>query len=428
MTTSDSEATSGDMHNASSQPAVDDAVGGVEQFQGSADDVGRLEAILSERSAEVRELREELARREALARDLAERLRRVEGDLATSLDQEAELQRLREERDAALGRAVDAEAARLEAALLLDEVSGRLSVGRTSEPPAAALEDSHAELSGRVRGLQSRVAELEEASSAAGARQILAEHDLDAERERAGELERKLEEMREQFEAELSRARSSEAAEQAQSQSGLAAMQTERDEVAARLEDAERSLAELLEKSDAQTAELEAAAEQREALRAEIAELQAGESVLKLRVSEAESSLAEERQKSGDSQAREAALVAELDLMRADLASTQHQSGLLQGSVQSARAERDRLTETLQAEARAAQERAVVAEGRAAELAQALGEAREALKELSALVGEVSPVQGVAAGLAEMTGEQPPTSTPPEEAKATEPGAEADAD
>lgn len=169
-----------------------------------------LERALRERAAEVRELRAEVARRGTLVRDVVEQAREAESG-GGSPEREAIG---RAERDAAVARALDAEARVLELELSLDELAGRLA--RREVPELDELRTTEALLGGAVRGLRSRVAEVEELRAQAEARASLYRGDLERALEQRRLLEVKLAELQDQLELEVVRAQGDPAAADAE--------------------------------------------------------------------------------------------------------------------------------------------------------------------------------------------------------------------
>ncbi|MFW6051342.1 MAG: hypothetical protein ACODAU_09220 [Myxococcota bacterium] len=188
---------------------------------GDDEELGRFEAALAERARRVRELEAEVERRGQLVRDLIEELRgvRPSGDRESPTPEAGDVPQAGAE--AAVQRAVEAEAARAEALFRIDELEARLAeVGEE----ARSLRDAN--LEGTIRGLRSRVAELEELRGLAEGRLELTRMDLSAASERERQLERQLGELRDQFELELIRARGAEFALRERTER---AVQTERE-------------------------------------------------------------------------------------------------------------------------------------------------------------------------------------------------------
>jgi chromosome segregation ATPase len=163
-------------------------------------EVEALEARLVERAHHVQALEAEVERRGLLVRDAVEEAR--------------ELRRLGSGDPSAVERALAAEAARAEAQFQVDELQAQLNEcleGRAGATPTEAdleaLERREAELYGRARGLQSRLFELSELHELALGRLSLAEAARDERLEKERRLERELLETQEQLELALVKAR-----------------------------------------------------------------------------------------------------------------------------------------------------------------------------------------------------------------------------
>jgi hypothetical protein len=357
-----------------------------------ATEIRRLESLLRERGERIRELEGEVASRSALARDLMQRIdgERPDGEgmdarrsdaYEGQRQAEAEERRLRSELDAATSRALEAEAARVDAVLRLDEVSGRLALMEaTPENAIEELEKERAALLGTVRGMRSAVFELEESRDAAEARLVLAIHDLDDARGRARLLERRLEETREQFELELARAsRSSLAGEREPWDEKVVALAGERDGLQARCLDAERSVSELLERNDALQRSADTLKDQIDVLQTSVGGLTASESVLRSRLSELESSQSRDRRQEDVDKEKDTRIgVLEDELGERDRKIEQTESLLAR-----TQSELERLREQLDQDMTAAVFRAEAAESRAIVLREALEEARASLFRLA---------------------------------------------
>jgi hypothetical protein len=181
--------------------------GRVDTFE-TSDEVARLEALLATRAEELAAQRAELARVRELLRDAT---RDFEHAAARAPDT-AQVAELRNQREAAVGRALEAEAARVELGFRLDELLGHMAqatlsggVSAPTEPQREPLDVTCARLNGTVRGLMSVLAETEEARDSADARLVLADQDLGVLAGRARLLERELAEAREQIELEAVR-------------------------------------------------------------------------------------------------------------------------------------------------------------------------------------------------------------------------------
>ena len=181
----------------------------------------RLERGLAEAAASLREANAEVERRGVLVRDMVEEIRELRtaidgggalesiaaptasADVGPTVAQD-DLAALRAERDRAVARALDSEAARAEAQFAVDELMGRL-VDLEGYVGDIALRE--ADLEGRSRGLTSRLAEERELRGLEVARRALMEDDLEAARLRVLSLQREVAEVREQLELEMVRAR-----------------------------------------------------------------------------------------------------------------------------------------------------------------------------------------------------------------------------
>jgi hypothetical protein len=190
-----------------------------EPFYDPTDDISDLEARLADRGRVLAETERELDRCAILVRDLVEELSEAEGGTsaigapAVTVPAVASMGLTREptgtgvatgDRERAVVRALEAEAARAEAQFAVDEVMGDLALARER---IEALEAREADLGGRIRGLRARRAETEELVELATARQVLGEQDLAAAKRKNRELEAELAELREQLELEMLKAR-----------------------------------------------------------------------------------------------------------------------------------------------------------------------------------------------------------------------------
>lgn len=228
-------------------------------------EVARLEQLLAARARDARRLRGEVERRDALLRELTARIGSENGGGAGAVQAaappaEREVDGALQTRcDAAVQRALEAEAGRAEALFALDE-----AVAGAGGGGGVAL----AEAEGTARGLRAALQEVREARDIAEARLILAEHDRDGAREQIQGLRRELEHAREQLELELVRVHAQQRAtaqqlelalEQSRSQAGtldapgsehaaevaaaqLDVLRGERIGLALRLDEAERAL------------------------------------------------------------------------------------------------------------------------------------------------------------------------------------------
>ena len=157
-----------------------------------AAEVARLETLLAERAHAAQEQKAQLQHAQRVLRAAALSFERT----AASGPDPRQLTR---QRDAAVARAIEAEAARAELSFRLDEL-----LGYTTEASARPAADTTADT---VRGLSSRLSQAVEAREVADARLVLAEQDLSILRGHVHTLERELVEAREQIEFEALRAR-----------------------------------------------------------------------------------------------------------------------------------------------------------------------------------------------------------------------------
>jgi hypothetical protein len=220
------------------------------------DEVARLEKLLAARARETSSLTRELDRRSALLREALERLSTTAG---------SEFEALREARDAAVQRAIEAEVGRAELAFQLDETRGVLqhaTGGAASSGPV-----------GELRELYSRIAQLEEADDAQRARLVQAERERDSALTRRVELERQLERERERFELDVAHARVEESAVIAESSARASAQAAAAEaDAAQRTAAAEADAAKRIAAVEADAAQRVAAAEADAAQRVAAAE------------------------------------------------------------------------------------------------------------------------------------------------------------
>ena len=370
-------------------------------------EIRRLENLLRESADRLRGLERELGEKAALARDLTQRLREgsarggggispaeeaTEGSATKAAIAQAraqmqnEARRLRAELEAASARALEAEAARVDAVLRLDEVSGYLAL--TEVAPAdvvEVLEKERAALLGTVRGMRSVVVELEESRDAAEARLVLAIHDLEDARGRVRILERRLEEMREQFELELARTSYTVSRpDEGRWEEERAALDGERNGLLSRCLDAERSVEELLMTNESWQRTAGTLAEQIENLQTSIASLTASESVLKARLTEVQTERERARSRLEEETERRERIVELED----ELADRDGRIEQIQDLLGRTRSELSRLGSKLDADLAAAERRAEAAESRSAGLREALEEARVSFLELAGSLAE----------------------------------------
>ncbi len=330
-------------------------------------DHARLEELLRERGRELLARDAELARRATLFRDLVEELRALrEGRLIDETSAAADVERrvgesmqrvtaleaqllgVRAEREAAVQRALRAEAERTEAVFRADETLGRLA--EATERSERVDEDRarrEAELSGFVRGLRARAAELEELRGQAEARFAMQRLDLDESARRLLDVERAREELRDQLELQIVRASGvGQASPMDAGPEALDLLRAERDGLRARLDDREAALASRI-------------AAPEPGLAARLEEAGARAAVLVERLGAAEVAAEAERQRVVELSARVAQREAALRGLEADV-------------------------EVRDVEFRAATSRVAALESEARRLGAALGEARASLSALGA--------------------------------------------
>ena len=153
----------------------------------------RLERALREQGTRLRELQREVDRRGALVRDMAERLEQRTPAETVVLDGESSraLDRLRRQKEQAVARAVETEAARVELLLRLDELSGDVAWLRSMGARQSA-DSTDAVGPAEMRALEPRIAELERARDGAAAQARAAEQGLHAATRRTSQLEQEL--------------------------------------------------------------------------------------------------------------------------------------------------------------------------------------------------------------------------------------------
>ncbi len=248
----------------------------------AAEDYDALESLLQERGREVSELEREVARRGVLVRDLLERQRNEPSLSASDARQD-------DARDntgqSAQQRAVAAEAERARAHFEIDEL-------RTEIETLQRREAVHL---GKIRGLRSRAAELDEVHELTAGRLQLAYSDIAAAREREQGLQRELAEVRDQFELELVRVQGASPSVQPARPINLEAeVLGELAGVRARLGDREAALGELLRlvEEPSRDAGHESLRHETSALTLQLAESKAEREEIERRVGELQSTVA----------------------------------------------------------------------------------------------------------------------------------------
>lgn len=201
------------------------------------EDFVRLEEALADRGRRVTELEAEVERRAVLVRDLVEELREARAGSGAAIGAEGpgdDIAELIRARDAAAARAAEAEAARAEAEFRVDELRAQLAPGATVDREAT--DRREAELAGALRGVRSRLAEVDELRETCEARLALAHADLAASREARRRLENEIAELREQISLEIVRAHGApvaSAADGAPASRDVARLEEERDQARA---------------------------------------------------------------------------------------------------------------------------------------------------------------------------------------------------
>ncbi|MFI5305863.1 MAG: hypothetical protein ACHQ53_00845 [Polyangiales bacterium] len=238
----------------------------------------RLEGLLAARGAELIAAKAELARIQGLLRDAVGRFE----SLSPRPDDLGRGELLRQ-REAAVERAIEAEAARAEVLFKLDELLGHLAAAGEGEGGlfGESSATTSARLSGTVRGLLSARAELVEERDALAARLVLLEHDVEHQRGLARTRERDLAEAREHAELEQVTARSLAARLEEAQQHALTelaeakrAAALELEKLGAQIGELDQSLAREIENSREVVAELGRASAERLVLREELARAQ----------------------------------------------------------------------------------------------------------------------------------------------------------
>ncbi|HET6333168.1 MAG TPA: hypothetical protein VFG30_08145 [Polyangiales bacterium] len=220
------------------EPTAPESEPPVAEPSDAAGELSRLEQLLLERTRERRELAQELERRSELLRNACARLTELGPQVAAAASEHA-VHSIREERDAAVARAVEAEVARADATFRVDELMGQLlGAGRAIPEPAISP-------SARERALSARLAELDEGKLTLEARLLLLEDELAHARSQLATAARDRVETGERLEFEIGQARVwAETAQQKLSEltDARGALLGERDGTRARLDEAERAL------------------------------------------------------------------------------------------------------------------------------------------------------------------------------------------
>ena len=402
---------------------------------GDSDEIERLEGLLAARAGELARERGELSRLRALLRDGLERFAALPPPTPRGVDP-AQLAALRAERERAVERAIEAEAARTEAGFRLDQALGRLltgQVGTARVAPAApdtapalrggaqaavtapdtapalrggaqaavAIDEearvNQARLTGTVRGLNAALSESEEARDMANARRLLVEHDLEDARDRITGLSRMLVEAREQAELGDVHTRALSARLEGSVDARIAA--TARGEALgarARIDEAERALVRL---GGALDYEQQDGDELRQALgeaRAELATLRSESAAMQERIADLDRAVTRETENSREVNAQANRQHAERSVLHEELARARAELLTLRAAMEEVRSSQSRARDDADAERSLARQAAAERHARAERMADALREVRALLGELpAALMRTLSPDLGV---------------------------------
>jgi chromosome segregation ATPase len=342
-------------------------------------DVGLLEERLTEQSAALREARAEADHLRTLVRDVTARFEVLP-------DAGAELAQAKLERDHAVARAIEAEAARADLSFQLDEVRGHLMALGAAEGalPGESLHTTCARLVGTVRGLLSARAEAEERRDLGWARCVLLEQDGEDLRIEVRSLQRDLGEAQEQHELLLAESRSlSKRLEGSVAAPAAAELRGECSGLRARADEADRALS---------AVQLKVAEHARGGARVD-AEI----SGLHQRLAELQRALGRETEKVDEARARLAQGEADRLVAAAQLARVQGDLDALRALVEHLRGLQRRVLDRLSV-ARAEVERLAAQRARAlGESSETMHQVRDALAELAAAVERVMRAEGSAA-------------------------------
>lgn len=405
------------------EPAYDPVAKGAAQVAGSgtahdadADgiaDLVRLEDLLRERSRRVTTLDAELRTQRRMLRHLADQLETLTPDAA-------DVGALIAERDRAVARALEAEAARAEVVFRLDEVLGHLAVARemggagaTPEPERAASTPAEgldrpaagttqrdvASLEGTAQGLRAALAEAEEMRDTAQARLMLLEHEVDDLRADLRRQARALAEREEALELAMLRARSLPPDTRLQARCANLLGRTQG--LAARLAESERAL-------DNANGRLVGMSEDNRRREAQLVSMRADLAATRVRADALAQELAQQQERHASSASLASHHEDTTAALRAQLAA-------LRVELDDARSQRDQAVQTAEQSTQQHQRERRLASG----LHRALGDARAALE---ALASSVSSIVGAPSDAATRDGMQ----TAPGTQDAPAPSSEAD--
>lgn len=348
------------------EPQAASAAAGAAAGDAAVDDdgaeVAALETLLADRARQLEQQQSELSRTRALLRDALERF---ETGIGAGSEQGAA--GLRRERDLAVGRALEAEAARADIRFRLDEVMGHLAAAGAA--PAA-------------------LADTQEARDVAQAQLVLAQQDLLDARSSARAFERELAETREQLElSAMTPARLAERSAGGLEAEHAAALQGERDGLRARADESERAFA-------AAHAALAATHDQLARARAELASAAEERRGLVGRVAELEQALAREKQNRAELEVELSRARAERMAVSEELSRAHDEVSQARASAQGRDTERARAFEALAGELDSARRAGAAPQARVDRQAETLRATRELLSELAVALRGVMERRG----------------------------------
>lgn len=385
MSAPSSEASPPDKSEVGERSAPDAHAGDGEEF-------ARLEGLLAERAHALEAERTESSRLRTLLREALGQFTEVTAVGIRAPAQEAEASvrvathgdtALVAARDAAIGRALEAEAARAEIALRLDEAMGFLAEARSGDDDGLDL----ARESGTARGLRSALAEMEEARELLGARLVLVEHDLEAAGERATDLERELAEAREHLELKHVQVHGlRKSLEAASDPSALEGLKGEMAGTRARCEEAERALSSATPELEQLREALTESRRQLGTARAQLGAASSGQAGSHERIEELERLLAHEGEGRRELEKELSSVRAEQLVARDELSRARGEVESLSRDLAEAEDGRGRREETLEAQRDAAQRGTAEQRRRVERLREALREVRDTLDAIGASV------------------------------------------
>jgi chromosome segregation ATPase len=234
-----------------------------------------------------------------------------------------------------------------------------------------------------VRGMKSRIAEIEEAKETAEARLLLREHELIETQEKALSLERHLEEMKEQFEIELTRttlAPTNDKTEDLTKENTV--LRETADELLRRSTDTERLLDEARDNTAAIQAVADDLKEENAALRVSLEEHQRAQAELKSQIAEKEQAFEGERHKSNQVIAEKYQSESKIIDLSNELEGARLKVQLLQDALDGAVDEKSSLSNELRTFRAEFDSRISFSDERIVQLTDALRESRRTLQKL----------------------------------------------